>query len=509
MDIGIRNYIQRKGNEVSMPDTGLAHKTTAGRMIVVSTRLPVALHKDSNGGWQASPGSGGLITALSPVLRNSGGIWIGWPGTCEAVSLAGQLHSAGQKVGCSFMPVSLSEDEMKHYYLGFSNESLWPLFHDLTSYCNFDSEKWRIYQQVNRKFAGVAAGNLREGDLLWVHDYHLFMLARELHNFGISPQIGFFLHTPFPSADIFGALPWRKEILEAMLEYDLIGFQTLRDKNNFIQFAETYLQCISVSDISGLDLIILPEREAGVGVFPISIDFEEFAGEAAQRPVADRVNELHRSNLGRHIILGVDRLDYSKGIPLRLEAYREAIRNFPDLKKKVTMIQIVVPSREDIESYQKLKSEIERMVKEINDDFSHADWQPVEYHYHSIPREELLAYYRAASIALITPIKDGMNLVAKEFCAANVDENGVLILSEFAGTASQFNSSAILVNPYDSEAVARAIRQAVYMKSGERKQRMRKLRNNVRSEDIYWWADRFLKQITLNPNGSKASHIKK
>jgi trehalose 6-phosphate synthase len=423
-------------------------------------------------------------------------LWIGWPGICQEAPLDKELHSVGQKVGCSFVPVVLSEEEMNHYYLGFSNETLWPLFHDLQSYCTFDSKRWKPYQQVNRKFAETAAESLREGDFLWVHDYHLFLLAKELHRFGINPQTGFFLHTPFPSADIFGNLPWRREILEAMLEYDLIGFQTLRDKNNFMQCVETFLRGISISGVAGINGVVLREHETEVAVFPISIDFDEFSGGAAASEVADSVKELHQANKGRQIIFGVDRLDYSKGIPLRLRAYRDALRLFPGLRKKVTMIQIVVPSREDIDAYRRLRIEIEGIVDDINDEFTDTDWEPVQYHYHSISRKELLSYYRAASVALITPIKDGMNLVAKEFCAANVDENGVLILSEFTGAAAQLRKHAILVNPHDSEAVAGAIHRAVNMDTLERGHRMRELRHSIRREDIYWWADRFLGQIT-------------
>jgi alpha,alpha-trehalose-phosphate synthase [UDP-forming] len=464
------------------------------RLVVVSNRLPVALYKNEAGEWQARPGSGGLVTALSPVLRSRGGVWVGWPGVSREIPLNGQLNSAAREVGCTFVPVMLSEDEKRHYYLGFSNETLWPLFHALQSYCKFDAATWEVYQRVNRRFAEATAESSAGSDFLWVHDYHLLLLAQELRRMGTSRQTGLFLHTPFPTADIFARLPWRSQILRAMLEYDLVGFQTMRDKNNFIHCAETLLKGVHLNDVSGrdIDIVILPEHETRVGVFPISIDFDEFSRGASEAGVTERVAQLHGANRDRQIILGVDRLDYSKGIPFRLRAFKDALKFFPDLRGRVTLIQVVVPSREDIADYQKLKAEIEGLVSEINGSFAEPGWIPVQYLFRSVPRAELLAYYRAARVALVTPLKDGMNLVAKEYCAANIDENGVLILSEFAGAAAQLRRNALLVNPYDTEAVARTIHRALCMGADERRQRMHRLRYLIRRRDIYWWAERFL-----------------
>ena len=469
----------------------LNHKDVR-RLVVVSNRLPVALRQNEAGEWQARPGSGGLITALSPVLRSRGGVWVGWPGIPPEVPLNGQLNATAREVGCTFMPVMLSENERSRYYLGFSNETLWPLFHGLQSHCKFDPATWEMYQRVNRKFAEVTAQSSADDDFLWVHDYHLLLLAKELHHMGLNRQIGFFLHTPFPSADVFGKLPWRSQILKAMLEYELVGFQTRRDKNNFIHCAETFLNGIRLSDVSGTDIVFLPEHETRVGVFPISIDFDEFSRGAHERDVAKRVAQLHDANQGRQIMLGVDRLDYSKGIPLRLQAFKNALKLSPELRGKITLIQIVVPSREDIADYQKLKAEIEGLVSEINGIFAEPGWVPVQYLFRSVPRNELIAYYRAASIALVTPLNDDMNLVAKEYCAANIDENGALILSEFAGAAAQLGGDALLVNPYDTEAVARTIHRALYMGPDERRRRMHRLRYLIRKRDVYWWAERFL-----------------
>ncbi|MEJ2048082.1 MAG: trehalose-6-phosphate synthase, partial [Dehalococcoidia bacterium] len=373
-------------------------------------------------------------------------MWIGWPGVSQEIPLNGQMDSAAREIGCTFMPVGLSEDEWRQYYLGFSNETLWPLFHDLPSYCKFDTSTWEVYQRVNRKFAEVTAENSAGGDFIWIHDYHLLLAAQELRRMGINRQTGFFLHTPFPAADIFAKLPWRSQILNAMLEYDLVGFQTILDRNNLIHCAETLLKGVHLHDVSGVDIIILPEHETRVDVLPISIDFDEFSRGAAERGVTERVTGLHNANHDRQIILGVDRLDYSKGSPLKVRAFKDALKLFPDLRGRVTLIQIIVPSREDINDYRKLKAEIEGLVSEINGSFAQPGWVPVQYLFRNLPRAELLAYYRAAGVALVTSLKDGMNLVAKEYCAASLDENGVLILSEFAGAAAQLHRDALLVN---------------------------------------------------------------
>ncbi len=467
------------------------NKTRADRIVVVSNRLPVSLSTNGNGELQVKPGSGGLVTALTPVLRKRHGLWIGWPGIGGELSLNGQLVAAGERFGCVFKPVLLSEDEVKHYYLGFSNEVLWPLFHGLMSYCEFGSAYWTSYQAVNRKFARAIAENSNQHDCIWVHDYHLLLAAEELHRIGSTQPVGFFLHIPFPPPDIFNKLPWDTYILKAMLEYDLIGFQTSQDKNNFILCAEALVEGLQVTNGGRVSVITSGGHRTEAGVFPIGIDFDEFSRAAAQKPVGDMVEQLRKANEGRQIILGVDRLDYSKGIPLRLQAFWRALERFEDLRGKVTLIQIVVPSREDIPEYQKLKAEIEGLITRINGRLAGTDWTPVQYMFRSLERSELLAYYRSASIALVTPLKDGMNLVAKEYCAANLEEDGVLILSKFAGAATQLRRNALRVNPYDIEGVAKTIRRAFFMGTDERKSRMRKLRNLIRRRDIHWWADLF------------------
>lgn len=463
------------------------------RLIIVSNRLPIVLTKVREGEWQVQSGSGGLVTALAPVLRDGGGLWIGWPGTFEEVKPDELMAITGGRTGYDLKPVRLTPEEINGYYFGFSNEILWPLFHSLQTRCNFDPAYWTAYQAVNRKFAQLIAESARHSDYVWVHDYHLMLVAKELRALGVENKVGFFLHTPFPPPDIFAALPWRSQIISALAEYDLVGFQTMRDRNNFVRSIESLIKGLRVDTRRKVSMVATPQRQTRDGSFPIGIDFNEFSRKATSKGVLERAKQLHDAMNVDQIILGVDRLDYSKGIPERFKSFRNALERFDELRGKVALVQILVPSREEVPEYQALKAEIERLVGEINGKFSQAGWIPINYMFRSLEKEELLAYYRAADIALITPLRDGMNLVAKEYCAANIDNNGVLILSEFAGAATQLRTGALVVNPYDIEAVANAIHRAYSMSPGERQSRMRRLRHSVAKRDVFWWVDFFLR----------------
>ncbi|RLC94897.1 MAG: trehalose-6-phosphate synthase [Chloroflexi bacterium] len=475
-----------------VPDKAHQNEAKLGRLVVVSNRLPISITRAKRGEWHVEPAMGGLVTALTPVLRERKGLWIGWPGIGEEIDPAELSMAQGSGLGYQIRPVMLSDQEVDEYYFGFSNEILWPLFHDLQNFCNFNPVYWKTYQAVNRKFAEAVAQSVEEDDYIWVHDYHLTLLARELKSLGLPFKVGFFLHTPFPSPDIFMKLPWRSQLLNALLEYDLLGFQTTRDRNNFIYCAEALIRNIHHDARRQVSVITAQGRRARVGAFPISIDFREYARQASVDLVGERVADLRRAIPDNQIILGVDRLDYSKGIPEKLKAFRYALERHDDLYGQVTLVQVVVPSREDIPRYQELRDEVEGLVSEINGQFTQWGWVPIHYMYRNLDRLELLAYYRAAEIALVTPLKDGMNLVAKEYCAANRDRNGVLILSEFAGSATQLRHSALLVNPYDIEGVANAIHRAYKMEVGERRARMRRLRKSIRDRDIFWWVESFL-----------------
>ena len=462
------------------------------RLVVVSNRLPVVLKK-REGQWELIPGSGGLISAMAPVLKHRGGVWVGWTGASDHGDARELVSNFSREAGYDLRPLTLTAEEVKGFYEGFSNEIIWPLFHDLHSQCNFVPEYWRSYMAVNHKFALEVADVSREEDYVWVHDYHLMHVAWMLKDMGAGRKIGFFQHIPFPPVETFLKLPWRSEVIRALLEYDLVGFQTPRDRKNFVDAVGIFLPEAKARGRGPAIVLSVGDREIHLAALAVGIDYRAFQALASQKGVVEKAAEIRKAHHGRKIILGVDRLDYTKGIPQRLEAMRTAFLQYPDLLGKVFLLQVVVPSREVVPGYQALKEQIERLVGEINGQFTRSNYIPIHYQYRSLGKEDLAAYYRAAHMALVTPLRDGMNLVAKEYCACHADRDGVLFLSEFAGAASQLQNGAVLVNPYDVEGVARAIYRARnVMDVEERRQRMRKLQESIRKFDIFWWVDSFL-----------------
>ncbi|MGH9324787.1 MAG: alpha,alpha-trehalose-phosphate synthase (UDP-forming) [Vicinamibacteria bacterium] len=475
------------------------------RIVVVSNRLPVVLSRRDDGGWSARPGSGGLVTALTPVLRRCNGLWIGWPGIAGEPDLRVEevIREAGSKMGMMLSPIELTGEEVSGFYHGFSNEILWPLFHDLVAGDHFDGRYWSVYQQVNAKVARLVARLAEPSDFIWIQDYHFLTAAVGLRCLGVSNPLGFFLHTPFPAPDMFLRLPWREQILGALLEFDLIGFQCPRDRRNFIECVEA-LRAAEVEETRrSITLLRVPKRRrrahedstscVRVGSFPISIDYESFntlaLSERVRRVAARLANQIGR---GLRVLLGVDRLDYTKGLPHKIRAFARSLECYPELREKITLVQHVVPSRECLPQYRALRLEIEQLVGEVNGKYGTRGWVPVRYFYHTLEREDLAAFYRLADVLLVTSLKDGMNLVSKEYCASCVDGNGVLVLSEFAGSSTELGPGALLVNPYDSDGLARAIRDAVLMSGAVRRRRMMALRTTVRERDVFQWVDRYL-----------------
>jgi trehalose 6-phosphate synthase len=471
-------------NEDIMP----AQKT---RLVAVSNRLPIVVRKEKRR-WRVEPGSGGLVTAMAPVLKNRGGLWIGWPGTTEKARLNSLLDDASAKTGYKLIPVPISEEEADRYYLGYANSIIWPLFHDLQSKCEFRPRFWYSYMEVNRRFARTIADHTSEKDYIWIHDYHLVHVSKLLKELNTRRKTGFFLHIPFPPLDVFVRLPWRVQFLEALMEYNMVGFQTARDRKNFLHCLVRYFPGTRVQGRGSVVEVHFRDRMVRVGNFPISIDFAAFEKTARSMEVATRVFNMREYFQGQKIIVGIDRMDYTKGIQERLEGYHNALLRYPELRTKMTLVQVLVPSRREIREYKDLKAGIDRLISEINGEFATLDWNPIHYHFQSMEHEELLSLYRAADIALITPLKDGMNLVAKEYCACSVDNEGVLILSEFAGAAADLQKGAILVNPHDYEAIADALHQAVNMEPHERNNRMKTMRSVIRKRDIFSWVDSFL-----------------
>ncbi|MCG3203283.1 MAG: Trehalose-6-phosphate synthase [Gammaproteobacteria bacterium] len=467
------------------------------QLVIVSNRLPFIVGRDPAGRLEARPASGGLVTAMLPILRQKGGTWIGWTGLPEKddASPAALAESVGWP-GFAVVPVALSDEEVVGFYEGFSNEIIWPLFHDLPSFCEFAPSHWDYYLRVNRKFARAIADNAAPDSLVWVHDYHLINVGSELRQLGARLRTAFFLHIPFPSIDMFMKLPWRQSLLRSLLEYGLVGFQTLNDRRNYVQCLRRLLRGVSVSGKGQVLRVTVGDRHQAVGHFPIGIDFADFAHRAAAPEVRERAQALHNLLPDRRLLFGVDRLDYTKGILLRLRAYREALIRHPELRQRVTLIQVVVPSREHISTYFDLRTQIEQLVSRINGEFTEpGGWVPIHYVFRSLDPVDLLAYYRAAEVALVTPLKDGMNLVAKEYCTCSIEEDCVLVLSEFAGAAAQLRGGALMVNPYDIEGVADAIYRACCMPEQERRRRMRRMRREIMRRDLFWWVSSFFNAV--------------
>jgi trehalose 6-phosphate synthase/phosphatase len=461
------------------------------RLLVVSNRLPVSLSSE-RGVWTRQPGSGGLVTALEPVLRDRGGIWIGWSGVVDGdlSAIQAELDRTRGDEPYALRAVPLSADDKRDFYQGAANEMLWPLFHGLIGRCNYQHRYWRAYREVNWRFAHAILEVARPGDFVWVQDYHLLTVAEELRALGFRDRLAFFLHIPFPCLDVFEQLPWAEEVLRALLRYDLVGFQTERDLRNFIQCVEAMAGEEVVVE-EGRVRLARTGRSVRVGAFPISIDTRLFFEGASDPHIRAEAEALLARFSHQRVVLGVDRLDYTKGIPEKLLGLERALEKYPELRGQVTLFQLVVPSRERIPEYSRMKVEIEGLVGRINGRFTRGGWVPILYSFGSWSQDELLAYYRLAHVALITPLRDGMNLVSKEFVAASSDES-VLILSAFAGAAQEMRDGALLVNPHDIEAVADAIYRACTMDPQEKARRIATLRERVRVRDVHRWVEDFL-----------------
>lgn len=468
--------------------------------IVVANRLAVdsVTEPDGTQGWKLSPG--GLVTALEPVMRSADGAWIGWPGSVDT-------HvEPFEHGGITMVPVSLDQTEVERYYEGFSNDTLWPLYHDVIAQPSYHREWWDSYVSVNRRFAERAAALASEGATVWVHDYQLQLVPGLLREQRPDLTIGFFNHIPFPAYGLYSQLPWRRQILTGLLGADVIGFQRTADAGNFARAVrrlfgyETRGSSIRVP-LENTDER-RPERSRTVVArsFPISIDSASFAELAARPDVVERARQI-REDLGnpKTILFGVDRLDYTKGIRHRLKAYAELLEDGRLDAADTTLIQVASPSRERVAAYMELRDEIEMTVGRINGDFGAIGSAPVHYLHHGYPREEMVALYLAADVMLVTALRDGMNLVAKEYVASRIDGDGVLILSEFAGASDDLRQS-LLINPHDIQGVKEAIVTAVEMDPRERKRRMRALRRKVLENDVAKWSATFLDEL------GRASH---
>ncbi len=466
-------------------DFELANK----RVVIASNRLPINV-SSKQGLLNITPSVGGLATGLSSFHQGNEGLWVGWPGMNpgnaeKKQELEKTLHD---KYNC--FPVYLTSTDLKKYYQGFSNRTLWPLFHYFSTYTIYDSSEWSVYKKVNQMFCDRLLEVTRPGDIIWIHDYHLLLLPQMLRREIPDATIGFFLHIPFPSMEIFRYLPWREEILEGILGADLIGFHTYDYTRHFLSCT---LRILGKEQVYGQ--LTVDNRTVKVDTFPMGIDARRFSAAASSPDVINERKLLGKRLKTEKIILSVDRLDFTKGIPERLKAFERFLDKYTQWHGKITYVMLCVPSRTKVREYQLLKSEIDELVGKINGRFDTPGWLPILYMYRSLPFKQLVSLYSSADLALVTPLRDGMNLVAKEFIASQVNNPvGALVLSETAGAASELGE-AIIVNPNDINMMAEAIAEGLSVSGEDKKSWIESMSKRIEKYDIFKWTEDFLNQL--------------
>ena len=468
------------------------------RLIIVSNRLPVTVHA-RDGRAVVRPSAGGLATGLRGPHESSEGLWIGWPGDLSGLDAATAVEVRERLTELRTVPVELSPVEQSVFYDHISNSVLWPICHDRVDQLPLRVEGWETYEAVNARFADAVVAHYRAGDVIWVHDYQLLRLPALLRERLPGARIGFFLHIPFPNPEIFFTLSKREWLVEGMMGADVVGFHTRRYRGHFT----ATLRRLFGLEMEADGTIGWEGRRVALGIFPMGVDAAGFAERATSPEVASERMKLRGAH-GR-LLLGIDRLDYSKGVPRRLLALERLLELHPEWRGHVRLVQVSVPSRDEVGAYRRFKREVDALVGRINGAHSTPSWTPVSYIYRSIPDTTLLALYGAADVMLVTPVRDGMNLVAKEFVACRSDEDGVLVLSEFAGAADEL-TDAVLVNPYDVDALAESLHQALLMPGPERRRRMRALRSQVFANDVHRWVGAFLSTLEARrPDGAPPS----
>jgi trehalose 6-phosphate synthase len=446
------------------------------RLVVVSNRV----------GDPRKAAAGGLAVALGDALSGTDSLWFGWSGQ---ISDEGSGTFRQRQVGrMQVATIDLDQADHDAYYLGHSNQALWPSFHSRLDLAAFETGFVGAYERVNRLFARKLAPLLRPDDLIWVHDYHLIPLAEELRQIGCTQRIGFFLHIPLPAPSLLSAIPGHEKLMRAMFAYDLVGLQSEADAEHFGRYvrAELPAHAMGGGRFAGFG------REVRVQAFPIGIDVNGFRSLLAQRESQETMQMLHQQYAKRRLLIGVDRLDYSKGLPQRFRAFRELLASYPENRMSATLIQIASPTRESVHAYEDIRHELEHLAGEINGTYGELDWMPIRYMHRTFARKRLPGLYRMARVALVTPLRDGMNLVAKEYVAVqDEDDPGVLVLSRFAGAAEQMRE-ALLVNPYDVPGTAQAIQRALHMPLDERRERHRALLEGITRDSAARWRQNFL-----------------
>ncbi|HET7396992.1 MAG TPA: trehalose-6-phosphate synthase [Intrasporangium sp.] len=460
-------------------------------LVIAANRLPVdkVVSESGEESWQRSPG--GLVTAMESVMRNQPGAWVGWAGG------TGPAEEPFDLDGMHLHPVGLSVEEVRDFYEGFSNDTLWPIYHDVIVPASFHRDWWATYRQVNARFAEAVADVAAPGARVWIQDYQLQLVPALVRRLRPDLRIGWFNHIPFPPVELFAQLPWRGQLLEGLLGADFLGFQRQADAQNFVRACRQLLRVATKGDTVAVD--DGSRRRVRASAIPISVDFKGMEDLAQQPSVVARAHEL-RESVGnpRVLMLGVDRLDYTKGIRHRLKAYEELLAEGKVSPPEVTFLQVATPSRERVEAYQHLRSEIEQTVGRINGDHGEIGAPAVHYLHHSYPREEMAAFFQAADVMLVTPLRDGMNLVAKEYVTCRYDLGGALVLSEFTGAWHELHQ-AFACNPHDIEGLKQAILRAINTPTKEKQRIMRSLRRRVSQHDVQRWAKRYLAALDAAP----------
>ena len=459
------------------------------RLIVVSNRVSSP---------KSGAAQGGLAVALSAALREYSGFWFGWSGEeCEEYSGQVRMEEHG---GVKTVTIDLHPQDIEEYYNGYANRTLWPLFHFRIDLAEYNRSFGSSYERVNKRFADMLSPMLERDDFIWVHDYHLIPLGWDLRRRGHKNRIGFFLHTPWPPTRLLVSLPHHQRLVQSLFAYDVVGFHTEEWLESFRHYCEKEMG----GTIDG-DKITVGGRTITVLACPIGIDYDEFVEAAGGENAQIAYDRMRASLQDRKLLVGVDRLDYSKGLEERFDSYEQYLRTYPDQHRNVVMVQIAPPSRSDVDTYQNIRATLDAQTGRINGAFAHVDWTPIRYVNQGYPRDELAGIFRAAQVGLVTPLRDGMNLVAKEYVAAQDPEDpGVLILSRFAGAAHQL-TEALLVNPYAHEEVADAIQTALDMPLVERKRRWKALMKNVSDEDVLWWREKFVEVLMDDSVKSKST----
>lgn len=482
----------------SISNAALSKKESGntGRLIIVSNRLPYRCTFSSQVDYALEKSTGGLVSGLAPLHKKSGNLWIGWADLPSNTNTKEQssAKAAFRKHACC--PVFLDTQDAELYYEGFSNSTIWPLFHGFTQHARFKEEEWLAYVRVNKHFCDVVCAKARPGDTVWIQDYHLMLLPALLQEAAPDINIGFFMHVPFPDYETFRMIPWRKELLQGMLGADLLGFHASNYEENFLS------NCYRIAHVSSSNnALSINNHRVQTGVFPLGIDYHRFYQATLSPNICQHAQQLisYKESQQCKTMLSVERLDYAKGIPERILAFNALLEQFPEWQQRVTLTLVTVPSRENITSYRMLKKHIDELVGWINGKYATATWTPIEYFYRSFSFDQLVALYMASDVMLVTPLKDGMNLVCKEYLACHDNRSGVLVLSEMAGAACELNE-ALIVNPFDTLTTANTMHQALTMPEAEQIRRNKTMQEKLALNTSQKWAHAFLNALQDTKN---------